>query len=146
MSEIDQNTSYSYKIIRLGKFSGFLKWQNPISGSNKPEIFIYKVPFTFHSLVELIHNSTNAKKNRTIQCLQKIASKLVSSLPTASYRIWLLRQLFCQVQLFPANYSSKFKDRLSSEKKTSCNQVHLETVFANLLSPSFMCIMLVMPE
>ena len=85
-------------------------------------------------------------KNWTSQCLQKIASKLVSSLPTASYRIWLLRQLFCQVQLFPANYSSKFKDRLSSEKKTSFNQVHLGTDFANLLSPSFMCIMLVMPE
>ena len=86
------------------------------------------------------------KKIRTIQCLQKIASKLVLSLPTASYKIWLLRQLFCQVQLFPAIYSSKFKDRLSSEKKTSFNQVHLGTVFANLLSPSFMCIMLVMPE
>ena len=53
---------------------------------------------------------------------------------------------FCQVQLFPANYSSKFKDRCCSEKKTSFHQVYLGTVFANLLSRSFMCIMLVMPK
>ena len=41
------------------------------------------MPFTLHSLVELIHNSTNAKeqKNRTSQCLQKRGSKLISSLP-----------------------------------------------------------------
>ena len=37
---------------------------------------------------------------------------------TASYRIWLLRLFFCQLQLFVTNYSSKFKDRLPSEKKT----------------------------
>ena len=43
-------------------------------------------------------------------------------------------------------FFANFKDRLPSEKKTSFNQVHLGTVFANLLSPSFMCIMLVMPE
>ena len=41
---------------------------------------------------------------------------------------------------------SKFKDRLPSEKISRFNQVHLGTVFANLLSPSFMCIMLVMPK
>ena len=35
---------------------------------------------------------------------------------TASYRIWLLRLLFCQLQLFPANYFSKYKDRLPSEE------------------------------
>ena len=54
---------------------------------------------------------------------------------TDAYGIWLLRQFFCQVQLFPANYSSKFKDRVPSEKKTSFNQVHLGTVFANLFVP-----------
>ena len=43
-------------------------------------------------------------------------------LTTASYRFWLLGPLFfCQVQLFPANYSSKSKDRLPSEEKTSFN-------------------------
>ena len=71
------------KFYVLGNFSGFLKWQNSISGSDKTEIFIYRVPCTIHSLVELIHNSANAKeqKNWTNQCLQKRALKLVSSLP-----------------------------------------------------------------
>ena len=71
-------------IFVLGNFSRFRKWQNSSSGSDETKIFfIYKVPFTLHLLVELIHNSTNAKeqKNRTSQCLQKRASKLVSSLP-----------------------------------------------------------------
>ena len=48
----------------LGIFSGFRKWQNFISGSDKTEIFIYKVPFTLHSMVEVIHNSTNAKEQK----------------------------------------------------------------------------------
>ena len=41
------------------------------------------MPFTLHLLVELIHNSTNAKelKNQTSQCLQKRLSKLVLPLP-----------------------------------------------------------------
>ena len=67
----------------FGNFSGVRKWRNSISGSDETKIFIYKVPFTLHSLVELIHNSTNAKeqKNRTSQFLQKRASKLVLSLP-----------------------------------------------------------------
>ena len=58
-----------------------------VSGSDKTsftetEIFIYKVPFTLHSLVELVHNSTNAKeqKNWKSQCLQKRALKIVLSL------------------------------------------------------------------
>ena len=70
------------KFYILGNFSGFRKWQNSISQSDKTEISIYKVPFTLHALVELIHNSTNAKeqKNWTSQCLRKRASKLVSSL------------------------------------------------------------------
>ena len=68
----------------LGNFSGVRKWRNSISGSDKIEIFIYKVSFTLLSVVELIHNSTNAKeqkKNWTSQCLQKRASRLVLSLP-----------------------------------------------------------------
>ena len=66
----------------LGNFSGFRKWRNSISGRDKTEIFIYKVLFTLYSLVERIHNSTNAKeqKHRTSQCLQKRASTLILSL------------------------------------------------------------------
>ena len=53
------------KFFVLVNFSGFRKWQNSSSGSDETKIFIYKVPFTVHPLVELIHNSTNPK------CLQK---------------------------------------------------------------------------
>ena len=66
MSEIDQNTSYSYKILCFWKIFRFPEVTNPISGSDKTEIFIYKVPFTLQLLVELIHNSTNAKEQKKI--------------------------------------------------------------------------------
>ena len=46
----------------LWNLSGVRKWQNSISGSDKIEIFIYKVSFTLHSVVKLIHNSTNEKE------------------------------------------------------------------------------------
>ena len=46
----------------------------------------------------------------TAQCLTQLATEFGYS-----------GSFFCQVQLFPANYSSKFKDRLPSEKKTSFN-------------------------
>ena len=70
------------KLYFLGNFSCVRKWQNSSSGSDKTKIFIYKVSFTLHLLVELIHNSTIAKEqtNRTSQCLQIRVSKLVSSL------------------------------------------------------------------
>ena len=70
------------KLYFLEKFSCVQKWQNSSSGSDKIKIFIYKVSFTLHLLVELIHNSTIAKEqtNRTSQCLQNRVSKLVSSL------------------------------------------------------------------
>ena len=97
------------KFYVFGKFSGVWKWRNYISGSDKTKIFIYKVPFTLHSLGELIHYSTNAKeqKNRTTQCLQKRASKLVSSLPEHKKRrgfsvfahIFLLYQYFFKLYL-----------------------------------------------
>ena len=50
------------------KNTDFRKWQNSISGSDKNEIFIYKVPFTLNLLVELIHNCTIAlmQKNKKI--------------------------------------------------------------------------------
>ena len=65
------------KFYVFEKFSGVRKWRNSSSGSHKTKIFIYKVPFIHHLLVELFHNSTNAKeqKNWTGQCLQKRASK-----------------------------------------------------------------------
>ena len=50
------------KFYILEKLSGFRKWQNSISGSDKAEIFIYKVPFTIHLLLELILNITNTKE------------------------------------------------------------------------------------
>ena len=70
------------KFYILGNFSGVRKWRNSISKSYKTEIFIYNVPFTLHSLVQLIPNSTNAKEqqNLTSQCLQNRASKLALSL------------------------------------------------------------------
>ena len=43
-----------------------LNWGNSISGSDKTEIFIYKVPFTLHLLVELIHNRTIAKEQKKL--------------------------------------------------------------------------------
>ena len=52
------------KFYVLGTFSGFQKQQSSISGSDKTDIFIYKVPFTLHLLVELTHNSTNAKEQK----------------------------------------------------------------------------------
>ena len=61
-------------------------------------------------------NLTQSIDNKSKTCTGKNVD--IGQTNTASYRIWLLRQLFCQVQLFPANYSCKFKDRLPSEKKT----------------------------
>ena len=57
--------------------------QTPVMEVTNLNNLIYKVVFTLHPLVELIHNSSNAKepKNLTSQCLQKRASKLVLSLP-----------------------------------------------------------------
>ena len=67
MNEIGQKTSESYKILLFWKFSGVRKRQNSSSGGGSDEkIFIYKVPFNLYSLVELIHNSTNAKKTQKI--------------------------------------------------------------------------------
>ena len=45
-------------------FLGVQKWQKSISGSDKTKIFIYKVPFTFHPSVGLMHNSTTAKEKQ----------------------------------------------------------------------------------
>ena len=65
------------KIYVFGNFSGVRKWQNSSSGSDETKIFIYKVPFTLHPLVELIQNSTNAKeqKIRQVNALKKRALK-----------------------------------------------------------------------
>ena len=54
------------KFYVLGNFSGFRKWQNSVSGSDKTEILVYKLPITLHSLVELIHNSTNANEQKKL--------------------------------------------------------------------------------
>ena len=59
------------KFYVLGNFPSFRKCRNSISGSEETDIFIYKVPFTLHSLIELIHNSKRRKK---------LDSKLVLSL------------------------------------------------------------------
>ena len=67
MSDIDQNTSYSYKILRFWKFFScpevtklhFRKWQNLES--------YLQGAFTLHLLVELIHNGTNAKEKKKIR-------------------------------------------------------------------------------
>ena len=69
------------KFYVLGNFLGVRKWQNSSSGSDKTKNLIYKVPFTLHTLVELIHNSTNAKEHKkSDKCLQKTVSKLVLAL------------------------------------------------------------------
>ena len=48
-------------------FSGVRKWLNSSSGSDETKLLIYKVPFTLHPLVELIHNTTNAKEQKKIR-------------------------------------------------------------------------------
>ena len=62
MSEIDENTSHSYKIYVLGNLWCVRKWQNSISGRDETDIFIYKVPLTLHLLDKIIHNINNAKE------------------------------------------------------------------------------------
>ena len=64
MSEIDQNTPYSYIILCFGEFFRFPEVTKLHFWSDKTEIFIYKVPFTLYSLVELIHKSTYAKEQK----------------------------------------------------------------------------------
>ena len=51
-----------------------------VSGSDKtalPEVtklrfFIYKVPFILHQLVELFHNSTNAKEQKNLRSQKEL--------------------------------------------------------------------------
>ena len=64
--KLTQTPQIHTKFYILGNFSGFQKWQNSISGSDETEIFIYKVPFTLHLLVELIHNSTICKRTKKL--------------------------------------------------------------------------------
>ena len=44
-----------------------------VSESDKAKIYIYKVPFTLHPLVELFHISTNAKEEEKLN--QSMPSK-----------------------------------------------------------------------
>ena len=67
----------------FGNLSGFLKWRNSNSRSDKTKTIFYKVSFNVHWLVGLIYNSTISKQQIPwlSLCLQKRESKLVLSLP-----------------------------------------------------------------
>ena len=67
----------------LGKNLGVRESQNSNTWSHKTEILNDNVPFTLHSLVVLLHNSTTSKKLTIwpIHCLKKRALKLVLWLP-----------------------------------------------------------------
>ena len=59
---LTKRPSNHVKFYVLGKNLGFRESQNSKSGSHKTKIFIEKVPFTFHPLVGLMHNSTTLKE------------------------------------------------------------------------------------
>ena len=72
MNESHQQTSYSTSILcflEIFQVSGSDK--TPFPEVTKLRFFIYKVPFILHQLVELFHNSTNAKEQKKIGQVKK---------------------------------------------------------------------------